>query len=398
MCSSRSATVFSVSGAPTVGLVLTSVAAHWRVTSVSGANIKLTPDAWDPYRHAQQHTLVLTREVGVRDGGDDPQEGGEWLRARHRLVPVLRDVGHLCQALITAGWSPLAVVTVRVGGAALILLPWSLGTLGTVGRDPRPPRARRRLRPARHRGRPTRLLRRGPAPGCRRCPAHRVPRDRPGRALDLAAHARHPPRLPLLGVALSIAGLALVLQIFGAAAPDVVGSSGACSPPSAWPGTTCSRPARPRAGRRLCRAGSHGRLRPPVLAGVLGVVPFVVGGDSVVLGGSQLPAWVALAELIVIAAAAAYLMGIAGARRLGSTLASFVGLTEVLFAVLIAWVLLGKPRADPRHRWAAHPRRRRRRADGRDAHRRRAPGDCRRRRPRRPRARGRPRSVTYVTC
>jgi drug/metabolite transporter (DMT)-like permease len=79
-----------------------------------------------------------------------------------------------------------------------------------------------------------------------------------------------------------------------------------------------------------------------VLAGVLGVVPFVVGGDSVVLGGSQLPAWVALAELIVIAAAAAYLMGIAGARRLGSTLASFVGLTEVLFAVLIAWVLLGE--------------------------------------------------------
>ena len=35
-------------------------------------------------------------------------------------------------------------------------------------------------------------------------------------------------------------------------------------------------------------------------------------------------------------------MGIAGARRLGSTLASFVGLTEVLFAVLIAWVLLGE--------------------------------------------------------
>ena len=36
------------------------------------------------------------------------------------------------------------------------------------------------------------------------------------------------------------------------------------------------------------------------------------------------------------------LLSIVAARRLGSTLSSFVGLSEVLFAVLIAWALLGE--------------------------------------------------------
>ena len=44
----------------------------------------------------------------------------------------------------------------------------------------------------------------------------------------------------------------------------------------------------------------------------------------------------------MIAAAAAYLLGTVAARRLGATVASFVGLTEVLFAVLFAWLLLGE--------------------------------------------------------
>jgi len=38
----------------------------------------------------------------------------------------------------------------------------------------------------------------------------------------------------------------------------------------------------------------------------------------------------------------AYLLGTVAARRLGAGVASFVGLTEVLFAVLFAWLLLGE--------------------------------------------------------
>jgi len=48
----------------------------------------------------------------------------------------------------------------------------------------------------------------------------------------------------------------------------------------------------------------------------------------------------------VIAAATPYVTGITATRVLGAKLASFVGLSEVLFTVLFAWVLLGElPRA-----------------------------------------------------
>jgi drug/metabolite transporter (DMT)-like permease len=46
--------------------------------------------------------------------------------------------------------------------------------------------------------------------------------------------------------------------------------------------------------------------------------------------------------LSLIAAAIAYAAGITAARLLGAKVSSFVGLTEVLFAVLIAWILLGQ--------------------------------------------------------
>jgi drug/metabolite transporter (DMT)-like permease len=46
--------------------------------------------------------------------------------------------------------------------------------------------------------------------------------------------------------------------------------------------------------------------------------------------------------LALVAAVVAFVAGIAAVRRLGSRLASFVGLSEVLFAVLFAWLLLGQ--------------------------------------------------------
>jgi drug/metabolite transporter (DMT)-like permease len=76
--------------------------------------------------------------------------------------------------------------------------------------------------------------------------------------------------------------------------------------------------------------------------GLLGVLPMVVGEQTVQVAGNGIPAWLALAELVLVAAAFAYVLGILGARLLGSTLASFVGLTEVLFAILFAWLLLAE--------------------------------------------------------
>jgi drug/metabolite transporter (DMT)-like permease len=53
--------------------------------------------------------------------------------------------------------------------------------------------------------------------------------------------------------------------------------------------------------------------------------------------------WVVPALVILgMSTVAAYLFGLAGTARLGTRVASFVGLTEVLFAVLFAWLLLGQ--------------------------------------------------------
>jgi drug/metabolite transporter (DMT)-like permease len=46
--------------------------------------------------------------------------------------------------------------------------------------------------------------------------------------------------------------------------------------------------------------------------------------------------------LSLVAAVVAYVAGIGAARVLGAAVASFVGLTEVMFAVLFAWVALGE--------------------------------------------------------
>ena len=46
--------------------------------------------------------------------------------------------------------------------------------------------------------------------------------------------------------------------------------------------------------------------------------------------------------LALVAAVIAYVAGIGAARLLGAKLASFIGMAEVLFAILFAWLLLGQ--------------------------------------------------------
>ena len=56
--------------------------------------------------------------------------------------------------------------------------------------------------------------------------------------------------------------------------------------------------------------------------------------------GEAIPWWLPFLGLGVITAALAYTTGIAASRRLGSRLASFVALLEVVAAVGFAWLLL----------------------------------------------------------
>jgi drug/metabolite transporter (DMT)-like permease len=77
-------------------------------------------------------------------------------------------------------------------------------------------------------------------------------------------------------------------------------------------------------------------------AGALGVLPIHVALVDVHIAGRTTSWLVPVLGLSVIAAAVSYIAGIGAARRLGARLASFLGLTEVLFAVLFAWLLLGQ--------------------------------------------------------
>ena len=76
--------------------------------------------------------------------------------------------------------------------------------------------------------------------------------------------------------------------------------------------------------------------------GLTGVLPLTATFGNVPLAGTESPWWVPLVIVAVISTAIAYVAGITSAEALGSRLASFVSLLEVVFAALFAWLLLGE--------------------------------------------------------
>lgn len=83
--------------------------------------------------------------------------------------------------------------------------------------------------------------------------------------------------------------------------------------------------------------------------GAIGTVPFVVLGllpwkattDAAALGQWNAP-WFLAHAIIIVFTVAAYVLGVVGLRLMGAGVGSFVNLTEVLFAALVAWWLLGE--------------------------------------------------------
>ncbi|GAA1607421.1 EamA family transporter [Actinoplanes couchii] len=78
------------------------------------------------------------------------------------------------------------------------------------------------------------------------------------------------------------------------------------------------------------------------LAGLLGLVPISMTFGEVALLGSPVPWWVPLTVVAFFGTAVAYATGIFASGRLGSRLASFVGLLEVVFASVLAWIVVGE--------------------------------------------------------
>ena len=79
-----------------------------------------------------------------------------------------------------------------------------------------------------------------------------------------------------------------------------------------------------------------------LVAGLLGIIPLTASTADVELAGSTVTWWVPLIVLGGLTAGVAYVLSIAGIRRLGSRLGSFVGLSEAVFGVAFAWLLLSE--------------------------------------------------------
>jgi drug/metabolite transporter (DMT)-like permease len=161
-------------------------------------------------------------------------------------------------------------------------------------------------------------------------------------------HGNRPARLTVVGGAVTVAGLVLILDLAGSHRVDAVGvlwGLGAAVGLATY---------------FVLSAERDGSVPPLVMAwgglvvggtvlgviGLSGLLPLHVSFRAVTLLGRQVPWILPVLGLALIAAVIAYVAGIAAVRILGSRLASFVGLTEVLFAVVFAWLLLGQ-RLDP---------------------------------------------------
>jgi len=78
------------------------------------------------------------------------------------------------------------------------------------------------------------------------------------------------------------------------------------------------------------------------LLGLVGVLPFTAVFTDVGYFGTTAPWWVPVLTVGVLSTAFAYVSGISAIRMLGTRLASFLGLSEVVFAAIVAWMLLGE--------------------------------------------------------
>jgi len=160
-----------------------------------------------------------------------------------------------------------------------------------------------------------------------------------------ARHGARPGALTLAGAGLALAGLALLLDLFGGAveiSPVGVGFAllamiGAAAYFVIGGDTTTGLPP-----VMLAWGGLVVAAVVLAIASLAGVVPFAVAGGTVSLLPLDVPWWAAVLVLGVVTAGIAYATGIAATRMLGARLGSFVALTEVIAAATFAWLLLGQ--------------------------------------------------------
>lgn len=276
-------------------------------------------------------------------------------RARGVALAVFSSVcfgasGPFGKALIEGGLDPLQAVWLRITVSALALVPIACAVRARRGARS----LRAQLRP--HLGRLAAYGLTGVA-GCQACyylAASRLPvgvailLEFTGPVMVLAwlRLVRRAPvhRTAAAGVAVAMAGLALVVQVWTGLSLDPLGLAAGL-------------------GAAACQASYFllvdrlaGRVDPLVITTAGSVVaaaalaalaapwalPWRVLGDAVPVAGRTAPGWALVAWIALVSTVLAYLTGIAGLHRLSAQVGGAICYTEAVAATLIAWAALGE--------------------------------------------------------
>ncbi|KOG46744.1 membrane protein [Streptomyces decoyicus] len=257
--------------------------------------------------------------------------------------------GVAAKPLISAGLEPLHVTWLRVVGAALVMLPvaWRHRELA-------------RRRPVLLAG--YGLLAVAGVQACYFAALSRIPVGvallieylAPALVLGWVRFVQKRPvtRAAAVGVVLAVGGLACVVEVWSGLSFDVIGLALAL-------GAAC------------CQVGyfvlsDHGSDGDDTVD-PLGVIAYglLIGaavltalarpwdmrwpvlGGSAEMNGTQVPAVLLLAWIVLIATVAAYLTGVVSIRRLSPQVAGVVACLEAVIATVLAWVLLGEHLSAP---------------------------------------------------
>ena len=254
--------------------------------------------------------------------------------------------GSMARSLLDLGWSPAAVVAIRIGGAFLVLLVPCLILL------------RRTARPTPRQS--VRVVGYGVAAVAmaQLCYFSAVQYLSVGVALLLEYLApvlligyhwvrdRRRPAYPVLvGAAIALVGLVFVLDLRDGLTLNPIGvlwGLGAAVGLASYfvlsegEGDDAVHPL-------LLTAGGTGVGALVILAvAATGFLPLTARTGTATLAGAEVAWWLPLLLLITVSAVFAYLTGIMAVRRLGSSIASFVSLSEIIFAVVFAAILLAQ--------------------------------------------------------
>jgi drug/metabolite transporter (DMT)-like permease len=249
---------------------------------------------------------------------------------------------------LEAGWSPTAAVTARLAGGALLM-----AVFATIVKPDW-------FREALQHGKTVVAYGVIPIAGAQLCYFNAVAHLSVGVALLLeytapilvvgwlwATTRRRPSSLTLTGVALAIAGIMLVLNVFSGAHINLIGvgwalAAAVCAACYFLMSSSVTTDGDGLNSITLATAGLIVGAAAVATLGVSGLMPLTFATNDAVVAGFTTSWLVPVIALALLPTAIAYTLGIMAIARLQPRFASLVGLSEVMFAVLAAWVLLGE--------------------------------------------------------